>query len=188
MPITINGLTGISGVDGSNNAPALRGTDTDTGIFFGSDTIDLTVGGLSRMKIDSSGRIVQPYQIGFGLYQSGARSSAGDFVNYSNLLGVETNTANCFNTTTGVFTAPVAGVYLFGMSLKRESDNTGRDILQLRYNNIPNVYESIEVYGNYQDVGNALILKMNTNDNVRCYYSPVIGTQCRATFSGWLLG
>jgi hypothetical protein len=34
MTIIINGTTGISGVDGSASAPALKGNDTDTGIFY----------------------------------------------------------------------------------------------------------------------------------------------------------
>lgn len=34
MTITINGTTGIAGVDGSASVPAFKGNDTDTGIFY----------------------------------------------------------------------------------------------------------------------------------------------------------
>jgi len=34
MPVTINGTTGIAGVDGSASTPAVQGTDTNTGIYF----------------------------------------------------------------------------------------------------------------------------------------------------------
>ncbi len=41
MALNINGTTGISGVDGSASAPAVTGTDSNTGINFGSDTVNI---------------------------------------------------------------------------------------------------------------------------------------------------
>lgn len=58
MPISINGTTGISGVDGSAGTPALQGSDTNTGIAFGSDVILGTTGGTERFRCDSSGRLL----------------------------------------------------------------------------------------------------------------------------------
>ena len=56
MPLNINGTTGISGVDGSVSAPALTGTDSNTGITFPSaDTIKFSTGGVERMSITNSG-------------------------------------------------------------------------------------------------------------------------------------
>jgi hypothetical protein len=57
MPITINGSTGISGVDGSAATPALQGGDTNTGIVFGTDTVGVSTGGVQRTTVDSSGRV-----------------------------------------------------------------------------------------------------------------------------------
>ena len=57
MALSINGTTGISGVDGSASAPALQGTDSNTGINFASDTVNINTGGVTRAKIDSSGRV-----------------------------------------------------------------------------------------------------------------------------------
>ena len=56
MALNINGTTGISGVDGSASAPALQGTDSNTGINFGSDTVNINTGGQTRATVDSSGR------------------------------------------------------------------------------------------------------------------------------------
>ncbi len=40
MAVTINGTTGIAGVDGSASTPAVQGADTNTGVFFpAADTI-----------------------------------------------------------------------------------------------------------------------------------------------------
>ena len=56
MALNINGTTGISGVDASVSAPALTGTDSNTGISFPSaDTIKFSTGGVERMQITNSG-------------------------------------------------------------------------------------------------------------------------------------
>ena len=56
MALNINGTTGISGADGSVSAPALTGTDSNTGITFPSaDTIKFSTGGVERMQITNSG-------------------------------------------------------------------------------------------------------------------------------------
>jgi len=59
MSITINGTTGVSGVDGSSTTPAFQGSDTNTGIFYpAADTIAFTEGGTEVMRIDSSGTLL----------------------------------------------------------------------------------------------------------------------------------
>jgi len=58
MTVTINGTTGIAGVDGSAATPAVQGADTNTGIFFpAADTIAFTEGGTEAMRINSSGNV-----------------------------------------------------------------------------------------------------------------------------------
>ena len=58
MALNINGTTGISGVDGSASAPAVTGTDSNTGINFASDTVNINTGGSTRATIDSAGRLL----------------------------------------------------------------------------------------------------------------------------------
>ena len=57
MALNINGTTGISGVDGSASAPAVTGTDSNTGINFASDTVNINTGGSTRATFDSNGRL-----------------------------------------------------------------------------------------------------------------------------------
>lgn len=56
MTVTINGTTGLAGVDGSAGTPAVQGGDTNTGIFFPAvDTVGVATGGSERMRIDTAG-------------------------------------------------------------------------------------------------------------------------------------
>jgi hypothetical protein len=58
MSLILDGTNGLSDVDGTAAAPALRGTDANTGIFFpAADTIAFAEGGAEAMRIDSSGNV-----------------------------------------------------------------------------------------------------------------------------------
>ena len=57
MAVTINGTSGITDVDGSAGAPAITGTDTDTGLFFSTNILGLSTGGSERVRVDSSGNV-----------------------------------------------------------------------------------------------------------------------------------
>jgi hypothetical protein len=62
MPLILDGTNGISDVrsttDGSAATPAIRGTDTNTGMFFpAADTIAFGEGGVESMRIDASGNV-----------------------------------------------------------------------------------------------------------------------------------
>jgi len=58
MTLILSGTDGLSDVDGSAATPAIRGTDTNTGIFFpAADTIAFSEGGVESMRIDSSGNV-----------------------------------------------------------------------------------------------------------------------------------
>jgi len=58
MTLILNGDTGLSDVDGSAATPAIRGTDTNTGIFFpAADTIGFSEGGAEVARFDSSGNL-----------------------------------------------------------------------------------------------------------------------------------
>ena len=58
MSLILNGTDGLSDVDGSASTPAIRGTDTNTGIFFpAADTIAFAEGGAEVVRIDSSGNV-----------------------------------------------------------------------------------------------------------------------------------
>ena len=58
MPVIINGTTGITDVNGTAAAPALTGTDTDTGIFFpAANTLAFSTNGTEDARFDSAGNL-----------------------------------------------------------------------------------------------------------------------------------
>ena len=84
-PFYINGSTGISGVDGSAATPALQGTDTNTGISFGSDVIIASTGGTEKARLTASGQ-----------WLVGASTARNTFFNgtYAPVAQVESASAN----------------------------------------------------------------------------------------------
>jgi hypothetical protein len=51
MSLILDGTNGVSDIDGSASTPAIRGTDTNTGIFFpAADTIAPMVGALDKVS------------------------------------------------------------------------------------------------------------------------------------------
>ena len=58
MAIQIDGDTGVSGVNGSATTPALQGTDSNTGIVFGTDEVQVATSGSTRATVDSSGNLL----------------------------------------------------------------------------------------------------------------------------------
>lgn len=58
MSLILDGTNGLSDVDGTAATPAIRGTDTNTGIFFpAADTIAFAEGGAEVVRIDASGNL-----------------------------------------------------------------------------------------------------------------------------------
>lgn len=64
MTLILSGTDGLSDVDGSAATPAIRGTDANTGIFFGADIIGFSEGGVEAMRLDSSANL--QFNSGYG--------------------------------------------------------------------------------------------------------------------------
>jgi hypothetical protein len=57
MSLLLSGSDGVSDVDGTAATPAIRGTDANTGISFGTDTVTISTGGVARVTTDASGNV-----------------------------------------------------------------------------------------------------------------------------------
>ena len=87
MAVIINGTTGITDVNGTAAAPALTGTDTDTGIFFpAANTLAFSTNGTEDARFDSAGNF------GLGVTPNTWRTNdkaiqIGGSTDYSNIVG-----------------------------------------------------------------------------------------------------
>jgi hypothetical protein len=57
MSLILDGTNGLSDVDGTAGTPAIRGSDANTGVFFGTDIVGVSTGGSERMRVDASGNV-----------------------------------------------------------------------------------------------------------------------------------
>ncbi len=93
MAISINGTTGISGVDGSASAPALQGTDSNTGVSFGSDTVNINTGGSTKAIFSTGTELYHNSTKHFETQSNGIKlDSAGDTI-----LELHTSNAGAHN-------------------------------------------------------------------------------------------
>jgi hypothetical protein len=87
MAITINGTTGITDVNGTAAAPAITGTDTDSGVYFGTNTVGLSTGGTEAVSIDASQNVTLKNVIPSG----SSAPTNGMFLPAANTVGFATN-------------------------------------------------------------------------------------------------
>jgi hypothetical protein len=134
MSVTINGTTGIAGVDGSASTPAVQGTDTNTGIFFpAADTIAFGEGGAEAMRIDSSGNV------GIGTSSPSGRLQIKDSAIFRAATDYVSNTYEAIYTETNT---GGSGVYPFNANghlviQPRTSTGNARDIVFATGSNTP---------------------------------------------------
>ena len=163
----------------------------------GSSFISMRVGGTAlaneKVRVDSSGRVTMPYQPSFGVYTTTGQT-VGSTIQFN---GTSFNTGNHFNTSTGIFTAPVAGRYWFYWHLLTDrTTNSGEGYVDLFKNNVYHYrnYEPKEsTLNQHQEFKGGLIVDMATNDTVNLVYTAavsgnIVGSLQHCTFSGFLIG
>ena len=75
MALILDGTNGLSDVDGTAGTPAIRGSDTNTGIFFpGADRIGFAEGGVQVGEFDASGNFLMNSGYGSAAVAYGCRA------------------------------------------------------------------------------------------------------------------
>ena len=183
--------------DGNGEAGILLDNASSTkrmyvGTYNSTDETHIGTNGTQRLIIDSSGRVTIPNQPGFLARRSiaGDGRSAGSITEWSVTGTGSYNTGSHFSTSTGRFTAPVAGTYAFAA-------NPGYLQTNVTFNwywqvNGSNICEGVRFIGglsSHSTGTGAIFAKLAVNDYVSIY----IGTTHHVnvsfnTFSGILIG
>jgi hypothetical protein len=176
------------GIDiyGDTSTPALRFVD---------NTASAT-----RMQIDGSGRVTMPFQPSFEVGGTGGLTftSVGASEYKLTYASVYHNIGNHYSTSTGHFTAPVTGTYLFQAVMMGVASTSPHITFSINGSaqggggNYPN--NNLYEHGSYSQNANWIrtvhIFRLQANDYVRVqsYAYNTVGSPDRCYFGGHLLG
>ena len=159
------------------------------------DQIHNTAGD-TALTIDNGGRVKMPNQILFqgvsetivsDKYTTYTADAASDgyTLNFTNIGGL-LNIGGHFNATTGVFTAPISGIYEFHIGFGSRNNNTNRKIGLVLVNNVF-IGEVFESSGPYADGNRSFFAKLNVNDTVQVGTDSGVEAFAVCSFSGRLI-
>lgn len=177
---------------------------TVTGVESLPDAIDVNASApADTLKIDASGRITTPSQVGFKAYGHNVSPGTSGIINFKTAVF---NNGSHYNTTSGRFTAPVDGHYLFTSEVLLQQINNEDDDIHVRFRingsagnwfNVRAPGESAASnyvgYSGYLPVIGTTIVKMSANDYMEVVFSATGSIQPTDSedwcyLSGWLLG
>ena len=158
--------------------------------------VSITTNDTPRLTIDTSGRVTKPNQPGFSvrqLAQSGIDCTSSDYIPFRHIHTAFFNTGNHFSSTTGMFTAPVAGNYIFGTTVRYDSFSGSYFYVSI-YKNGSTFYarDLKQQTGSYLHASVHTIMNMAANDTanvaLRSSGDSNISIDHDCNFYGYLLG
>ncbi|MFA5101111.1 MAG: hypothetical protein WC547_09540, partial [Candidatus Omnitrophota bacterium] len=144
------------------------------------------------MDLTTDGEVTKPSQPAFVARYTGS-ISAPNYIKWGSVL---TNTGGCYSSTTGLFTAPVDGMYMFGFHILLPSAGTG-DYRFAFYKNGAHwdcaIYtKDADEAGTWHTIALTDIVYLNAGDTFGVYYQQGAGAAYNDAnynrFWGYLLG
>ena len=144
--------------------------------------------------ISSTGAVTTPYQPSFYAYpNAGTTGANATYIKVSFQVALH-NIGNHYNTSTSLFTAPVAGSYQFNTNIRFDAFGGAYHVIRLYKNTsaIGGVYAISEDAGNYNTLNLNAVVDLQVNDAVSVYVygngDSSWSTSGHSSFSGHLLG
>ena len=149
----------------------------------------------AALHIDSSGAVTKPNQPCFSVRHSGVSSvnATGGYIAFTSIGDTFINQGNHFTSSNGRFTAPVAGNYLFGCTMRYDSfTDQYFYVTILKNNGNYGVRDLKSLTGNYLHASVHVILPMAVNDYVYVQLNSnndsSVNINDDTNFYGYLLG
>ena len=152
----------------------------------------------AALKVDPNGRVTMPYQPAFLAYGvSGNTNVSGSYWIFPNAV---INTGNCYSTSTGRFTAPINGNYMFFATfIGSNTNDVYRYRLRKNLGNYPVSSTQMRLdtgsTGSDYEYGTmAILMNMSAGDYASIYFESTGSTSHSSSvsghemFSGYLLG
>ena len=188
--------TSIEGVDNT-------GVGSYQPLYVGGSTVSLTTSNVTRATLSSGGIFTIPYQPSFRAYINSAADTTYTLNTILPFNATAFNVGSNFNTTSSLFTAPVAGIYYFHCFTYGTSSGGAATMAIKFYVNgtiVSNSGQNSDMNigtGSGQvsiaPVAGSIILSLNASDTVGVYCTAYNGTIFRiytgqSCFEGYLLG
>lgn len=138
-----------------------------------------------NIVLDSSGQVRMPNQPSFNVYNPGSNVTGNLVFGATNH-----NIGSCYNTSTGRFTAPVAGRYFFYTQLLMSPTGGGDVRFDINGSNTTSIYGESDESGTYKQLSLGCVFNLNLNDYVQV--NVFGGATCYggsySSFTGYLIG
>lgn len=152
---------------------------SDNALTFG------TGGPYERVKINSSGIVTMANQPSFYAYNPTNTTSGAVKIWQT----TRQNVGSCYNTSTGVFTAPVAGTYQFQTFFHNATSANAQASFRLNGSDIMEMKFQFGTTPNYSTLTGSISLLLNAGDTISVFYASgtLTGTnEAFSSFSGFL--
>ncbi len=175
-----SGIGSLDGVELVYDEDAYLFNRENTALIFGTNNTE-------RMRIDSSGRMTMPYQPAFQAYNASGQYITG--ITEAAFNSTYVNIGGHYNTSTGRFTAPIAGRYAFHFDGLFDNISSGHHI-SMRKNG--GQLDGSEGYGDGLNIclSKSMVWNLAANDYISIFLDTASSRlhQRYGSFCGYLLG